>query len=140
MTINKLTMKKLTELWRRFDQWRRLHLFLTAKEAGAVALSQFTIGQEVAKHQLAEHQSAFIEAQKRTMILYSDLNDIRMEVNGRRQFIEIKILLDRKALAVLDVEDAARVLGSRTEQIYLTKLKKLVAPQINQQPKEQNAS
>jgi flagellar biogenesis protein FliO len=50
--------------------------------------------------------------------------------------MDIHLLLDRKSLRLIDVEDAARLLAARTEQIYLDAIKKRLQQDKNNQPKE----
>ena len=109
------------------NQWRRTWLFLTASEANAMALVQMDIAFEAATANLKDAQQSFLDAKQRAFDMWSELQQIKLDVNNRSQVMQITLTLDRKSLAVLDVEDASRILAQRTEKIYLDAIKKRLA-------------
>ena len=118
----------------RINNWRRERLFVTASENKKHVENAFNNGMTAAN-------AVLHEMQVRTTNLWTDLQKIKLGIESRSQVLDIHLILDRKSLRLLDVEDAARLLAARTEQIYCEALKKrLAAEQRNIQPKEQNAT
>ena len=115
------------------SNWRRRHLFLTASEARLGIAQAFTVGQEVTKNDL---QSLSDENKS----LWTDLQKIKLGIDGRTQVLDIHLVLDRKTLRLIDVEDAARLLAARTEVIYLDAIKKRLQQEKNNQPKDNHAN
>lgn len=118
-------------LYRRtLNDFRAKYLFITASEADAAVRLATEIGENVANALLAEKMAKAEAEQKRAADLFLSLQRINLDVNGRSQQMEITLLLNRKTLRLLDVEDASRLLAARTEVIYRDALnKRLGQPQ-----------
>ena len=109
--------------------WRKTKLFVTPNEHHSTVGESFRVGVEFAEQALADRN-------KELDRVWVGLQDIKLGVDGRSQVMDIHLLLDRKSLRLIDVEDAARLLAARTEQIYLDAIKKRLQQDKNNQPKE----
>lgn len=118
-------MKKT--LWQRFNEWRQSFLFQTAKEAEASRHAAMDAAFETAKFAYEQKNADAELKYKAALDLFVALQEIKMDVNGRSQLLEITLLLNRKTLRLVDVTDAARLLAGRTEIIYKEAIQKRLA-------------
>ena len=118
-------MKKT--LWQRFNDWRKSFLFMTASEAEANSKAITDVAFDVAKRAYEQKMAEAQTYHKAALDLFGQFQEIRMDVNGRSQLLTITLVLNRKTLRILDVEDASRLLAVRTEVIYKDAIQKRLA-------------
>lgn len=117
--------KKIQAIWK----WRMENLFCTPAEVDTIVF-------EVRKTCASDAMDKLSETITRLNMKFMELQSIQVDVNGRSQLMDIRLLLDRKALRVFDVEDAADLLAARTKIIYVEAIKKRLAERETKQPKE----
>ena len=109
---------KINQWLANLKEWRRLHLFTTPTETNALVEAGMKAGSEIQDARLDKLRIEAINAERRARDLFVELQQIKVDVHGVRQAIEIKLTLDRRSLACVDVTTAAEVLAIRTRYLY----------------------
>lgn len=103
-------------------EWRK-RFFLTPSEANTLVNEALVAQCEPTRDAL--HKAR--ECELKALLLWQGMQSLSVDVNARRQSIEIRMVLNRASLALLDVTDAARLLAQRTEALYLKRLEQIAA-------------
>jgi hypothetical protein len=106
--------------WNELSEWRQRHL-LTRKEAESLATAAHSIGYDTARQKAEQKLGDAIKSYQNQFL---ELVKIEVDTDGRRQVMDIRLVLDRRVLKVVDVEDAANLIAARTAVIYKEALEK----------------
>lgn len=123
-------------MWKKLNEWRVKYLFITPGEAQALVTTSVAVGRNEAQRELQSQMEVAHKYQQAAQDAFLQLQEIKLDVNSRGQFMDIRLILDRKALRVIDVEDAARLLAFRTTELYRDAINKRLENEKRQPQKQ----
>ena len=110
----------MKQILQALTEWRK-RFFLTPSEANTLVNEALVAQGKPTRDAL--HKAR--EFELKAFLLWQGMQSLSVDVNARQQSIEIKMVLSRASLALLDVTDAAHLLAKRTEALYLQRLKQI---------------
>jgi len=104
--------------------WRK-KFFLTAAEYHGALDTAVAEVKVLEREPVQQALRQVREMELKAFLLWQGMQHLSVDVDSRKQSIEIKMVLNRASLALLDVTDAAHLLAKRTEALYLKRLKQI---------------